>query len=432
MMVRRSVTLISLWLASWVCLPGCTVPSERKPDGVGGLAVTGGRPGSGGVTVTGGTVGDADGGAESASDGGSNHGGEVHATGGGVGSGGRRGTGGTGGMGTGEKDDGIILLGVRFMGRVEAQDPSRPRFSWSGTGFIARFDGTGLRATLSNEDAYYFRVVVDGGAPKTITSQKGQGALSLASGLTQGEHTVVVSRETEGQYGATELVSVDVEEGKLLDPPSLPDRLIEIVGDSISCGYGDLGPDQYCPFSYETESHFDSYGAVAARSLGAELSTIAISGHGVIRNYDGAMTDLLPVAYQRTITMVPSRAWNFEREPDVIVINLGTNDFAKGDPGLAFEDEYFRFLADLRDQHPDAFLLGTLGPMLQGANLDQARIYIQSALESMTDLGDQNIGFLEYSTQGTGELGCDWHPNTQKHAGMASDLSAALHERLGW
>ena len=36
---------------------------------------------------------------------------------------------------------GVIAAGVRWIGRVDTGDPMRPRFSWSGTGFIARFQG---------------------------------------------------------------------------------------------------------------------------------------------------------------------------------------------------------------------------------------------------------------------------------------------------
>ena len=59
-----------------------------------------------------------------------------------------------------------------------------------------------------------------------------------------------------------------------MDPPPGPGRLIEVIGDSITCGYGDLGKlgDADC---YPTESHWDTYEAVAARMLGAEVSTIA-------------------------------------------------------------------------------------------------------------------------------------------------------------
>lgn len=424
---------VALALAS-----SCAESSESRR--IDDAAESGGSQGTGaGPTQSGGTTSQAGGapGSGGSDSGGSESGGGPTTVGGG-GSGGTPsmspggGAPGSGGRASEDEDPGPVFLGVRFVGRVDGREPTRPRFTWSGTGFLARFSGTGLRVKWSNDEPIVFQVVVDDGEPRAITVSQGEATTALAVGLAAGEHTLLLHRETEGQYGTTELSEVQVVDGELLEPPGLPDRVIEIVGDSITCGYGNLGPDQNCPFSFETESHFVSYGAVTARQLGAELSTIAISGHGIIRNYDGGTSDLLPISYERTLTMDSSTSWDFVREPDVVVVNLGTNDFAKGDPGLAFEDEYFRFLADLRDRHPRAYLLVTLGPMLNGASLNQARAYLQNALESMTSMGDDNVGFLEYATQGTGELGCDWHPNTKKHASMAEALAGELQEKLGW
>jgi lysophospholipase L1-like esterase len=83
-----------------------------------------------------------------------------------------------------------------------------------------------------------------------------------------------------------------------MDPPAGASRLIEVIGDSISCGYGDLGKlaDSEC---LTTESHWDSYEAVAARALGAEVSTIAASGRGVIRNYGGDTSGTMPTSSRR-------------------------------------------------------------------------------------------------------------------------------------
>lgn len=405
--------------------------SGGSPATGGGAASGGAGSPAGGAPGTPATGGSASGGGSAQGSGGSQSG-----SGAATGSGGAASVGGsspgTGGAAGEQKEPGPVYLGVRFVGRVDGSEPTRPRFTWSGTGFLARFSGTGLRVKWSNEQPVMFQVVVDHEEPRSVTAAQGEATIALAEGLGAGEHTLLLHRETEGQYGTTAISEIQVLEGELLDPPELPNRLIEIVGDSITCGYGNLGADQSCPFSFDTESHFVSYGAVAARELDAELSTIAISGHGIIRNYDGGTSDLLPISYERTLTMDPTTSWDFVREPDVVVVNLGTNDFAKGDPGIAFEDEYFRFLADLRDRHPEAYLLVTLGPMLNGEDLNKARAYLQNALESMTSMGDDNVGFLEYAAQGTGELGCDWHPNTKKHASMATALTEELRTKLHW
>ena len=58
---------------------------------------------------------------------------------------------------------GVVAAGVRWFGRVDADtDATRPRFSWSGTGFVARFMGTSLAARLDGGSALSFKVVIDG------------------------------------------------------------------------------------------------------------------------------------------------------------------------------------------------------------------------------------------------------------------------------
>ncbi|HKO48292.1 MAG TPA: SGNH/GDSL hydrolase family protein [Polyangiaceae bacterium] len=333
---------------------------------------------------------------------------------------------GAGGQGATAKGD-LVAQGVRWVGRVSAQESTR--FAWSGAGFVARFSGTGLSATLTNAEGYLFQIVIDGAARDAFLAKRGEAAYPLATGLTRGEHVVELYRQTEGRYGDSELEKISVVDGELLDPPPGPDAVLEVIGDSITCGYGNLGANASCSFSFATESHWDSYGAVAGRALGVDVHTIAISGHGLTRNNDGTTVDLLPEVYERTLTRDPSLRWRYSVSPKVVVLNLGTNDFAKGNPGVNFEDQYLNFLTRLREIHPKAFLLATLGPMMNGSNLNAARAYVQNAVSAFEAAGNAGkVGFFEYSGQVTGELGCNSHPNASKHKQMADALVAEINE----
>ena len=81
---------------------------------------------------------------------------------------------------------GVVALGVRWIGRVDTtSEPTHPRFSWSGSGFVARFDGTSLSAALAiNGPAMIFKPVVDG-SPQPAFTASGWGTTSivLSSGL---------------------------------------------------------------------------------------------------------------------------------------------------------------------------------------------------------------------------------------------------------
>src|SRR6187402_2437155 len=193
---------------------------------------------------------------------------------------------------------------VRFVGRVDTEDPNAARFAWSGSGLVARFSGASLAIRLGGGQEY--TVVVDGVVgPKFVSTG---GFDSLATGLAQGVHEVEVYRRTEAHLGESSLLGLDVGSGELLAPSAPPKRRLEIIGDSITCGYGNEGADNTCGFTPGTENHYLTYGALAARALGAELSTVAWSGKGVVCNYGDApdsCTDPLPTYYDRTL---PNRA----------------------------------------------------------------------------------------------------------------------------
>ena len=257
---------------------------------------------------------------------------------------------------------------------------------------------------------------------------------TLATGLTSDVHTVELYRQTEGPQGQTQLMGLTTD-GTLMDPPPGPGRLIEVIGDSISCGYGDLGKlgDTDC---YPTESHWDTYEAVAARMLGAEVSTIAASGRGVIRNYDPTdMSARMPMLYPLTLTNVSTSVWDFHIEPQAVVINLGTNDISngKGDPGDAFRDGYVDLMTTIRTNYPDAWIIGIIGPLLTGADLTTIQNHIKDAVDIMTAGGDQKVEYFGMiQAQTADKFACQYHPNVAENMLMATQLAGELSAKLGW
>lgn len=320
-------------------------------------------------------------------------------------------------------------LGVRYVGRVDGCDPKGARYAWSGAGFVGRFDGTGVSVKL--DDANQHTVLIDGQlAPKLVAT--GEDTYSLASGLPPGEHSFEVYRRTEPSFGVTLLQSVEVERGMLLEPPPPPARLIEIVGDSVSCGYGDEGTAP-CTFSADTENNYLAYGSLLARSLDAEVSTIAISGKGVLYNYNGNKILPMPLLYDTTVPDDRKHPWSFRTQPDLVIINLGTNDFsASSDPtDELFSSSYEKLLTKIRSVYPNTFILCTVGPLLAGADLAHAQAGIQSAVEARRADGDDRLKVYAMSVQNT-MPGCDAHPGLATHAAMAEALAAEASADLGW
>lgn len=325
-----------------------------------------------------------------------------------------------------------VDLGVRFVGRSDGCDPAGVRYAWSGSGFVGAFRGTGLKVRLKEKPNQH-TVLIDGKlGPKLVTTD-GEAWYTLATGLSSGEHRVEMYRRTEASFGTTLVEAFEVEGGELLAPPAPAERRIEVIGDSITCGYGNEGALP-CPFSAETENHYLAYGALLARSLGAEASTVAWSGKGVIYNYGGDRVSPMPVLYPRVDPDDRAHPYDFKFQPQLVLINLGTNDYSSGhDPtDELFVTTYRTFLETLRAAYPNAFILCTVGPLLSGNMLATARRNIRTAVDARIAAGDTNVDTYELTTPNAEPVGCDWHPSLAVHAAMAAELEAPIKKKLGW
>lgn len=323
-----------------------------------------------------------------------------------------------------------IAQPVHFIGRFDRRDPSVAVFSYAGSAIVARFDGEGIDADMETNGHDVFAVVVDNGQPKYVTPPSGRGKRTLASGLSKGTHDIGVYKATEAALGVAKFYGFQPASTIVASPFPFAHR-IEIIGDSISNGYGVLGPDGKCPFSADTESEWAAWGAIAARNLKAAHTTIAYSGKGVVRNSNGSTIGTMQSIFERTLADSENPKWDFSAwTPEVVVINLGTNDWAQGDPGPTFIDGYFGLLQTVRSRYPNASIVCALGTMMTQVEIGKTRAYVN---EAMKRINDPRITYLElgHPTSDDG-LGCERHPSgkTQEKMGMA--LAAHIKEKMKW
>ncbi len=326
---------------------------------------------------------------------------------------------------------------ISYVGRFSKSDPKAPRCAWSASQVRLRFEGTAINAVLSDGGQDRFQVVVDG-KPTSIVRVKGKEQVaSLATGLTKGEHTVELWRATEASFGPNTFHGFQLDEGATPLDLAPARHQIEVIGDSISCGYGNEGKNQNEHFSADTENAYLSYGAIAARELGADYACVAWSGKKMAPN------NTIPELYDRTLPFEANSKFDPAAagwKPDVVLVNLATNDFAKENP----EEEmwvkaYHAFLEHVRERYPKARLYCALGPMMSDkwsaskSALSTARKYLNRIVDERKAKGDANIAFLEFDMQdGKRGFGADWHPSVKQHQFMAEKFVKAVKEDLKW
>lgn len=315
---------------------------------------------------------------------------------------------------------------VHRIGRFDLAQPAGPRFAWPGSALQARFAGTALSIELEETGSNRYEIVVDGVVRPVLFTAAGQAVYPLVGGLAAGEHTASITRRTESFFGVSRFLGFP---GASLVASEDPARWFEVIGDSITCGYGVLGPDAWCSFTADTEAETFAWGALAAAQLGAAHTAIAYSGKGAYRNYGGDTVEPMPVLWQRTLADVAGSAWDFHIPPAALVVNLGTNDFASGDPGAAYVTAMTDFVAQLRAHHPAAVVVLASSPMLEGANHTAQVAYLQQVVSA----AGAGVSLLDLATQDPEDgYGCDFHPSVLTQERMAAALTLRLQTLLGW
>jgi len=309
---------------------------------------------------------------------------------------------------------------------------------WPASAVTIHFHGTAISAQVDLGLKNRLEVIVDGQPVKVLTADKpGVIAHLLASDLPEGDHTVTLYKCTESFNGKAKLLGFQLNDGASALPVTLAAHHVEVIGDSISCGYGVEGKNRSEHFSPKTENAYWTYGALTARAFGADYVCLAWSGRTLWPGYT------LPSIYDKIFpTDDNSPTWNFDHwKADVVLINLSTNDFGAHIPDPeGWVKAYHDFLTEIRKNYPNATIYLAVGPMLaddpnhpEKKLLSDARADIQRVVQECTDAGDKNIHFLEFTTlNSTTDRGSDWHPSMIAHRAMADKFIKAIQNDLQW
>jgi lysophospholipase L1-like esterase len=318
-------------------------------------------------------------------------------------------------------------LPVHVGGRVAAEPGGAMRFGWPGVYFEGRFRGTGVEVTAES-GTEFLRVTIDG-EEKAVLKRPGTARLQIR-GLAPGEHIVRIEKQTESQTGGGRFLGFRALGGVPL-PPKPRKLQIEFVGDSYTVGYGNTSPGRTCTRE-EVQDRTDTqraFGPLLAKRLDADYRVVAYSGFGIVRNYAGGRAgESLPLLYPR---LIPDEAAQVERNrgdwrPQLIVVNLGTNDFSTpvkpGEPWrdtAALREDYRRtytaFARSLLARQPQARLL------LMGSDA-----FIEDVRQVASALNPDRARATVLPFGGLELTGCDWHPSLEDHRRLAAEVEQAI------
>ncbi len=344
---------------------------------------------------------------------------------------------------------------VKTLGRTYYAEDNKLWLCYSGTGVDFDFVGTKCTVTIAgdsgatkNDPANNARIAIEVNGERVVDDMINDyfKTYTVFESDTEQNVNVKVIKLSESAMSVCGISKIEVE-GSDVKPAAVSDKKIEFIGDSITCGYGVDDPVKENHFMTSTEDTTKAYAYLTAKALGADYSMVCLSGHGIISGYsnDGNKVEnqIMPKFYDYLGFSYGSFAsgkqpqnmeWNHaDYQPDLVVINLGTNDdsYCQNDAEkqLDYKTQYIEFLKHIREVNPDAHILCTLGIMGD-------RLYptIESVVADYTaQTGDTNVSSMKFDVQSPADgYAADWHPTdiTQKKA--AEKLTAHIKTLMNW
>ncbi len=318
---------------------------------------------------------------------------------------------------------------IRIRGRHTEED-GMLAFDWTNSGFAFTFVGTGFIISLgsySHDCPAYVKITVDGNRSQRFAVTNG-GEKLIIEGLSDKRHRVTVLKITEGEPKLRfDTVTLLGNAAELRNPPNNCPRKIEFIGDSITCGYGVLGLPTDPTYLTFQQDGTRSYAGITAERFGADARFIAISGKGIVCNCNGDRSDIKAGEYynmQSRTGGICNDGWT----PDVVVINIGTNDCGGPAPNDEFSDAVRDLVAKVRARYPEAHIIWMYGMMSQH--------YSEVLRETLRDISksDSKVHFLFVDTVfgNESETGANGHPNVRASVRASALLCKKIRSLTGW
>lgn len=325
---------------------------------------------------------------------------------------------------------------LQYEGRsVKDYASGKVQISWPGTKLKTRFVGRQLSVTMAGKGDH-FDVVIDGLLTNKLITHVGSGVETYLLFDSETEQNVVIElvKRTENYEAMSELISIEHDgylEGVWRDQPH-----ILFIGDSISAGFGSESNKRECTWEevYATSNARLAFPYQTGLALDASITQISFSGLGLIRNWNGNQPyhDLTYYADKASAVFGQSAAFE-DTAPDLIVIEVGTNDFSTDPlPHEPWQDidevkvdwvhRMVSFVEELKSRYDGVNVILMPRPAYPYDYIIPAT---NDAIAILTAKGLEGV----YSHVFVSPLeGCIWHPTVQEHKTIAHKLSEYIKQ----
>ena len=315
-------------------------------------------------------------------------------------------------------------------GRVDKRDSSLVMISPASK--IAfrntKQDTLSVYSKVDDPNGHAFWSLAINGEYKGKKRVEGNLITELKIAVTKHDTLIELYKATEASTG--NLVFSGLKAKGLDDAPKKPELKIEFIGNSITSGFGNDNIEFPCGEGAWFDSHnaYYSYATIAANRLKADFVLSSISGWGMYRNWNvtsPTVPDVYDNLYLNTDTTKTYTAKDFN--PELISINLGTNDLSDGDDKHErlpfsindFVGAYIDFVEHLIDTRNNPKIAILDSPMISGEKEEILHRSLDSVASYFETKG-KKIYIFDFKP--IPETGCGAHPSIKEDKMMADQI----------
>ncbi|WP_342415265.1 SGNH/GDSL hydrolase family protein [Paenibacillus sp. FSL R10-2782] len=339
---------------------------------------------------------------------------------------------------------------------------------WTGSGIELNMKGSELWIEIEADYQVYehwISIVINGAPMSRLMVTAGRHWICLLRGMNPDrvKNVRVVKDVQPMSFDSRILLQIHALriDGELLPVTDKPYK-VEFIGDSITSGEGAIGAREETDWVPMLFTALHNYSAITAEALNADYRVLSQSGWGVLTSWDNNPHANIPAYYEQICGMLTGErnealgalsdhdftSW----QPDVVVVNLGTNDGgafyspAWTDPASgkvykqrlnedgtfneedlqAFENATKNFLVKLRACNPAAHIVWAYGML--GTPMMPAIYRAVDAYKKRTR--DRNVSVFQLPNTTEETLGSRSHPGLLAHTKAANELTGYLREIL--
>ncbi len=345
------------------------------------------------------------------------------------------------------------IEGLKVLGRCGMREEAISCF-WTASGIA--FDVRASQLWLELRASYeiydlWLDIEIDGALIQRRMLDKGEQRVCIFRGMDPGvvKH-VRILRDTQAMPEDTvsriDFLSVETD-GSFVDnsPVEEENLLLEVIGDSITSGEGLCGDHDLMDWVSHCFSATKTYEYQVAKALHADLCVLSQSGWGAFQSYDGDQKNALPPYYQKLAGVlrgeedqsydagvewssyqpILKKKYKIKEHPDVILINLGTNDSnLLPEQGEKLRENFagrvYDFMKELGRMHPKAHIFWCYG-MIGDPLMPQIRSSVERIREEEED-GGSRFAVIELENTEEKELGSRLHPGSPSHKKAAEKI----------